>query len=35
MAGLIDVLIHAGIGMVIVAVFMYLICHEKKDNRHE
>ncbi len=35
MGGLIDVLIHAGIGAVIAAVFIYVICRERKDESHE
>ena len=35
MGGLVTVLIHAGIGVVIAAVFIYVICREERDESHE
>ena len=35
MGGLFEVLTYAGIGMVIAAVFMFLICREEREDHHE
>ena len=35
MDGLVEILIYGGIGIVIAAVFIYIICREERNEHHE